>query len=326
MSAIDISGLVKTFGHVRALDGLDLTVRPARCTASSAPTAPASRRRSASCSACCAPTPARSRLLGGDPWPDAVELHRRHRLRARRREPVAEPHRRRGDRPARPPARRHRSRTPRRNCVERFELDPTKKAAPYSKGNRQKVALVAGLASDAELLHPRRADVRPRPADGDGLPGVHRRGSGRRAHRAALEPHPRRGRGAVRSREHHPRRPDGRDRDPRRTAPSHAHRDRGRDRSASRTASRRSPAFTTSSVDDHHARFDVDTTQLDEALRARQRARRADAHEPRRRRSRSCSCATTATRSNDRPRHAAPLHAAPRAHPHPGLRDRRSPR
>ncbi len=36
--------------------------------------------------------------------------------------------------------------------LERFELDPTKKARAYSKGNRQKVALVAALASDAELL------------------------------------------------------------------------------------------------------------------------------------------------------------------------------
>jgi len=36
--------------------------------------------------------------------------------------------------------------------LDRFELDPTKKARAYSKGNRQKVALVAALASDVELL------------------------------------------------------------------------------------------------------------------------------------------------------------------------------
>src|SRR5215204_6283041 len=36
--------------------------------------------------------------------------------------------------------------------LERFEFDPRKKARTYSKGNRQKVALVAALASDAELL------------------------------------------------------------------------------------------------------------------------------------------------------------------------------
>lgn len=43
-------------------------------------------------------------------------------------------------------------RTRRSELIERFELDPRKKAATYSKGNRQKVALVAALASDAELL------------------------------------------------------------------------------------------------------------------------------------------------------------------------------
>ncbi len=36
--------------------------------------------------------------------------------------------------------------------IERFELDPRKKSRAYSKGNRQKVALIAALASDAELL------------------------------------------------------------------------------------------------------------------------------------------------------------------------------
>jgi len=36
--------------------------------------------------------------------------------------------------------------------LERFDLDPTKKCRTYSKGNRQKVALVAALAGDAELL------------------------------------------------------------------------------------------------------------------------------------------------------------------------------
>jgi len=38
------------------------------------------------------------------------------------------------------------------SCSNAFDLDPTKKARTYSKGNRQKVALVAALASAAELL------------------------------------------------------------------------------------------------------------------------------------------------------------------------------
>lgn len=36
--------------------------------------------------------------------------------------------------------------------MERFDLDPTKKARSYSKGNRQKVALIAALSVEAELL------------------------------------------------------------------------------------------------------------------------------------------------------------------------------
>ncbi len=40
----------------------------------------------------------------------------------------------------------------RANLLERFDLDPRKKAHTYSKGNRQKVALIAALASDVELL------------------------------------------------------------------------------------------------------------------------------------------------------------------------------
>ena len=40
----------------------------------------------------------------------------------------------------------------RAQLVERFELDPTKRGRQYSKGNRQKVAIVAALASDVELL------------------------------------------------------------------------------------------------------------------------------------------------------------------------------
>ena len=55
------------------------------------------------------------------------------------------------DRPARRPARGTRHRRAGATLLERFELDPTKKCRAYSKGNRQKVALVAAFASDVEL-------------------------------------------------------------------------------------------------------------------------------------------------------------------------------
>ena len=91
------------------------------------------------------------RLLGGDPWRDAVELHRR--LAYVPGDVTLWPHLTGGEaidllgrlRGGLDPARRA-------ALIERFELDPPKKGRTYSKGNRQKVALVAGLASDAELL------------------------------------------------------------------------------------------------------------------------------------------------------------------------------
>jgi ABC-2 type transport system ATP-binding protein len=91
------------------------------------------------------------RLLGGDPWDDAVELHRRLAYvpgdvnlwpKLTGGEIIDLLGRLRGDLD---PARRA-------DLIERFELDPTKKARTYSKGNRQKVGLVAALASRAELL------------------------------------------------------------------------------------------------------------------------------------------------------------------------------
>ena len=77
VTAISVSELVKTFGSTRALDGLDLSVETGEVTGSSDRTARASPPPSASCSACCAPTAGDVELLGGDPWRDAVELHRR---------------------------------------------------------------------------------------------------------------------------------------------------------------------------------------------------------------------------------------------------------
>ena len=155
--------------------------RRARCTASSGPTARASRPRSACCSGCCAPTRARRALLGGDPWRDATALHRR--LAYVPGDVTLWPNlsRRRGDRPARPPARRARRAAPRATLLERFELDPTKKGRAYSKGNRQKVALVAALASDVELLILDEPTSGPGPADGGGLPRVRRRRARARA-------------------------------------------------------------------------------------------------------------------------------------------------
>ena len=125
-------------------------------------------------------------------------------LRARRRQPVAQPDRRRGHRPARPAARRRSTSGAGPSCSSASSSTRPRRAAAYSKGNRQKVALVAALASDVELL------VLDEPTSGldplmeevfqecvDELPRP-------RPHRAAVQPHPGRGRGALRPGEHHP--------------------------------------------------------------------------------------------------------------------------
>jgi ABC-2 type transport system ATP-binding protein len=90
-------------------------------------------------------------LLGGDPWHDAVPLHRR--LAYVPGEVTLWPNLSGGeviDLLGR--LRGGLDRARRDMLLQRFELDPTKKGRTYSKGNRQKVALVAALASDAELL------------------------------------------------------------------------------------------------------------------------------------------------------------------------------
>ena len=89
-------------------------------------------------------------MLGGDPWRDAVTLHRR--LAYVPGEVNLWPNLTGGeviDLLGR--LRGGLDRARRADLLERFQLDPTKKIRAYSKGNRQKVALVAAFASDVEL-------------------------------------------------------------------------------------------------------------------------------------------------------------------------------
>ncbi|MGP4115069.1 ATP-binding cassette domain-containing protein [Streptomyces sp. 4N509B] len=148
---ISVSSLVKTFGATRALDGLDLTVEAGEVHGFLGPNGAGKTTTIRILLGLSRADSGRVELLGGDPWRDAVELHRRiayvpgdvtlwptlsggevidllGRLRGR-----VNPRRR-------------------DELIERFELDPRKKGRAYSKGNRQKVSLVAALASEADLL------------------------------------------------------------------------------------------------------------------------------------------------------------------------------
>ena len=149
--AIAVSGLVKTFGPTRALDGLDLIVDTGEVHGFLGPNGSGKTTTIRVLLGLIRADAGEVSLLGGDPWRNAVDLHRRLAYvpgdvslwpKLSGGEVIDVFGRLRGDLDQRR----------RDELIERFELDPTKKSRTYSKGNRQKVALVAALASSAELL------------------------------------------------------------------------------------------------------------------------------------------------------------------------------
>jgi ABC-2 type transport system ATP-binding protein len=151
VNAIEVSGLRKLFGQTVALDGLDLQVAAGEVHGFLGPNGAGKTTTIRILLGLLRPSGGSARLLGGDPWSQAVELH--HRLAYVPGDVTLWPNLTGGEvidllgrlRGGLDPRRRA-------DLLERFDLDPAKKARTYSKGNRQKVALVAALASDAELL------------------------------------------------------------------------------------------------------------------------------------------------------------------------------
>jgi polyether ionophore transport system ATP-binding protein len=148
---LEIQGLVKTFGAVRALDGLDLTVTAGEVHGFLGPNGSGKSTTIRVVLGLLRKGAGSVRLFGGDPWRDAARLHRRLAYvpgdvnlwpNLTGGEAIDLLGRLRGGLDARRVA----------ELVDRFELDPTKKGRSYSKGNRQKVALVAALSADVELL------------------------------------------------------------------------------------------------------------------------------------------------------------------------------
>ncbi|MFI7610544.1 ATP-binding cassette domain-containing protein [Nonomuraea terrae] len=150
-AAVHAEGLVKTFGPARALDGLDLTVDQGEVHGFLGPNGAGKTTTIRILLGQMRADGGRITLLGGDPWRDATELHRR--LAYVPGDVTLWPSLTGGEvidllgrvRGGLDPKRRA-------DLLERFELDPRKKCRAYSKGNRQKVALVAAFASDVELL------------------------------------------------------------------------------------------------------------------------------------------------------------------------------
>ncbi|MGO4363315.1 ATP-binding cassette domain-containing protein [Terrabacter sp. 2TAF16] len=150
-SAIQVHDLRKTFGHTVALDGLDLDVATGEIHGFLGPNGAGKSTTIRILLGLLRADGGSATLLGGDPWREVETLHRRLAyvpgdvalwpnltggevidILARLRGGVDEKRR--------------------ASMLERFDLDPTKKGRSYSKGNRQKVALVAALSSDVELL------------------------------------------------------------------------------------------------------------------------------------------------------------------------------
>ncbi|MER6943747.1 ABC transporter ATP-binding protein [Nonomuraea sp. NPDC000554] len=149
--AIAISGLVKAYGPARALNGLDLTVNTGEVHGFLGPNGAGKSTTIRILLGLIRATSGSARLLGGDPWADAVTLHRRLAYvpgdvelwpNLTGGEAIDVLGRLRGGL----------DNQRKSELIERFELDPKKKARTYSKGNRQKVALVAALSADVELL------------------------------------------------------------------------------------------------------------------------------------------------------------------------------
>jgi polyether ionophore transport system ATP-binding protein len=148
---ISVSGLRKTFGQTVALDGLDLQVRKGEVHGFLGPNGAGKSTTIRVLLGLLKADGGEVTLFGGDPWRDAVTLHRR--LAYVPGDVTLWPNLTGGEVIDLLARLRGRVDTRRRDdLLERFELDPRKKGRAYSKGNRQKVALVAALASDAELL------------------------------------------------------------------------------------------------------------------------------------------------------------------------------
>lgn len=149
--AIRIEGLVKRFGSFTALDRLDLEVAAGEVHGFLGPNGSGKSTTIRVLLGLLRANAGTVALLGGDPWRDVVALHRR--LAYVPGDVVLWPGLSGGEaidllgnlRGGLDTARRDR-------LIERFELDPTKRGRQYSKGNRQKVAIVAALAADVELL------------------------------------------------------------------------------------------------------------------------------------------------------------------------------
>ncbi len=150
MSIIEVRGVTKKFGNFTALNQINLTVGEGEIYGFIGPNGAGKSTTIRILLGMLKATSGEAKIFGKDVWKDAVEIHKRIAYVP-------------GDVNLWPnltggevidlflKMRKNGNNNRREEMLERFELDPTKKCRTYSKGNRQKVALVAAFSQEADL-------------------------------------------------------------------------------------------------------------------------------------------------------------------------------
>ena len=150
MSIIEVRGLTKKFGRFTALDQVDLTINEGEIYGFIGPNGAGKSTTIRVLLGMLKATAGEVKIFGKDAWKDAVEIHKRIAYVP-------------GEANLWPnlsggevidlflKMRGNGNLQKRDELIERYHLDPTKKCRTYSKGNRQKIALISAFASDADL-------------------------------------------------------------------------------------------------------------------------------------------------------------------------------
>ncbi|KRM71964.1 ABC superfamily ATP binding cassette transporter, ABC protein [Lacticaseibacillus brantae DSM 23927] len=148
---MEVSGLTKNFGQFHALKGISFEVQPGEVFGYIGPNGAGKSTTIRTLLGILKPTAGTAQIFGQDAWRDAVAIHRR--LAYVPGDVYLWPNLTGGemiDLLLKLGGQKHSAETD--ELIERFELDPSKKSRTYSKGNRQKVALIAAFSSQPELL------------------------------------------------------------------------------------------------------------------------------------------------------------------------------
>lgn len=151
MSIIKISGLKKNYGSFQALGGIDLTVKAGEVFGFIGPNGAGKSTTIRILLGLLRKSGGEVKIFGGDPWQEASALHKR--LAYVPSDVNLWPALTGGEVIDLLAKLRGQLNTKRKKeLLELFQLDPTKKCKTYSKGNRQKVAIISAFVSDVELL------------------------------------------------------------------------------------------------------------------------------------------------------------------------------